>query len=112
MLTYTPCDSAETVGARALLLGSVPVLPAGRTRAHVDEHHESAFYMVSGDEVDLWPGDQLQHREVAHTGDYLYIRPGCARRGQPQHDPGSSWEPARTPTSRRGRDAPGVGQTL
>lgn len=27
--------------------------------------------MVSGDWVELWTGDQLQHREVARAGDYL-----------------------------------------
>jgi uncharacterized RmlC-like cupin family protein len=75
-LTYTPGISAETAGATALWLGSVPVPPGGRTKAHTHEHHESAFYMVSGDEVELWTGDELQHREVAHAGDYLYIPPG------------------------------------
>jgi uncharacterized RmlC-like cupin family protein len=32
--------------------------------------------MVSGDEVELWTGDQLQHHAVAHAGDYLYITAG------------------------------------
>ncbi|GAC1317317.1 MAG: hypothetical protein NVSMB2_10910 [Chloroflexota bacterium] len=59
-LTYTPGVSAETVGASALWLGSVPVPPGVRTKAHVHEQHESAFYMASGDEVELWTGDQLQ----------------------------------------------------
>jgi uncharacterized RmlC-like cupin family protein len=75
-LTYTPGISAETVGAMALWLGSVPVPAGGRTKAHTHEHHESGFYMVSGDEVELWTGDQLEHRDVAHAGDYLYIPPG------------------------------------
>jgi uncharacterized RmlC-like cupin family protein len=75
-LAYTPGVSAETVGASTLWLGSVPVPPGGRTRAHIHEHHESAFYMVSGEEVELWTGEQLQHRDVAHAGDYLYIPPG------------------------------------
>jgi len=77
-LTYTPGVSAETVGANALWLGSVPIPPGGRTKAHVHEHHESAFYMASGDEVELWTGDRLQHRDVAHAGDYLYIPAGVA----------------------------------
>jgi uncharacterized RmlC-like cupin family protein len=50
--------------------------PGGRTRAHVHEHHESAFYLVSGDEVEVWTGEQLQQREVAHAGDYLYVPAG------------------------------------
>jgi uncharacterized RmlC-like cupin family protein len=74
---YIPGVSAETVGARALWLGSV-TLPAGggRTKAHVHENHESAFYLVSGDEVELWTGADLQHREIARVGDYLYIPAG------------------------------------
>ena len=75
-LTYTPGVSAETVGAEGLWLGSVPVPPGGRTKAHIHEHHESAFYMVSGDEVELWTGDELEHRDVAHPSDYLYIPAG------------------------------------
>jgi uncharacterized RmlC-like cupin family protein len=72
---YLPGVSAESVGAKALWLGMV-TLPAGqRTKAHVHEHHETAFYMLSGDEVELWTGDQLQHRDMVHPGDYLFIPP-------------------------------------
>lgn len=75
--TYTPGVSAETVGAKALWLGSVTLPPrGGRTRAHIHEHHESAFCLVSGDEVEFYTGDQLQHREIAHPGDFLYIPAG------------------------------------
>ena len=70
---YTPGVSAETVGAKALFLGMVTLPPGGRTSSHIHEHHESAFYMLSGEEVELWTGDQLQRREVAHPGDYLFI---------------------------------------
>ena len=74
---YTPGISAATVGSRALWLGSAILPPrGGRTKAHVHDHHESGFYFISGDEVELWTGDQLQHREVAHPGDYLYIPAG------------------------------------
>ena len=75
-LDYSPGVSAETVGARALWLGSVALPPGGRTRAHSHERHESAFYMVSGDEVELWTGEALQQRDVARAGDYLYIPAG------------------------------------
>ncbi len=73
---YTPGISAESVGALALWLGSVTLPPGGRTSAHLHERHESAFYFVSGDEAELYSGDQLQHCEVAHPGDYLYIPAG------------------------------------
>jgi uncharacterized RmlC-like cupin family protein len=29
--------------------------------------------MLSGEELELWSGDELQHRDVMHPGDYLYI---------------------------------------
>ncbi len=74
--SYTPGVSAESVGSRGLWLGSVTLPPGGRTKAHVHEAHESAFYMVSGDEAELWSGARLEHREVAHAGDYLYIPAG------------------------------------
>ena len=74
---YTPGVSAESVGSQALWLGSVTLPPGGgRTKAHVHERHESAFYVLSGAELELWTGDQLQHREVAQAGDFLYIPAG------------------------------------
>jgi uncharacterized RmlC-like cupin family protein len=73
---YAPGICAETVGSAALFLGRV-TLPAGeRTKAHVHARHESAFYMLSGEEVELWTGDRLQERAVAQPGDYLFIPAG------------------------------------
>jgi uncharacterized RmlC-like cupin family protein len=73
---YTPGISAESVDARALWLGSVTIPPGGRTKAHVHENHESGFFLVSGDEVELWTGDELEHCETARAGDYLYVPAG------------------------------------
>lgn len=73
---YTPGISAASVGSRALWLGSVTLPPGGRTKAHVHEQHESAFYLASGDQVELWTGEDLEDRAVAEQGDYLYIPPG------------------------------------
>lgn len=70
---YLPGISAESVGAKALWLGIATLPPGQRTKAHVHAQHETAFYMLSGDECELWTGDQLQYRDVAHPGDYLYI---------------------------------------
>jgi uncharacterized RmlC-like cupin family protein len=76
-LDYTPGVSAQTVGSRALWLGSVTLPPAGgRTKAHIHEQHESAFCMISGEEVEVYTGEQLEHRDVAHAGDYLYFPAG------------------------------------
>jgi uncharacterized RmlC-like cupin family protein len=70
---YEPGVSAETVGSKSIWLGTI-TLPAGkRTRAHVHEHHETALYMVSGDAIELWTGDQLQYRDIVQPGDYIFI---------------------------------------
>jgi uncharacterized RmlC-like cupin family protein len=70
---YEPGISSETVGARALWLGIATIPPGHRTRAHVHAHHETAFYMLSGDQLELWTGDQLQYQDIVRPGDYLYI---------------------------------------
>jgi uncharacterized RmlC-like cupin family protein len=76
-LDYAPGVSAETVGSQALWLGSVTLPPGGgRTKAHLHENHESALYMVSGEDVEVYTGEQLEHRDVAHAGDYLYFPAG------------------------------------
>lgn len=73
---YAAGVSAETVGAASIFLGMV-TLPAGqRTKAHVHARHESAFYMLSGEEVELWTGPQLRDRVVARPGDYLFVPAG------------------------------------
>jgi uncharacterized RmlC-like cupin family protein len=73
---YTPGVSAETVGSHRLWLGSVVLPPGGRTKAHVHDSHESAFYFISGDEVELWTGENLEKRDVAHAGDFMFVPPG------------------------------------
>jgi uncharacterized RmlC-like cupin family protein len=70
---YAPGISAETVGSEVVFLGMVSLPPEGRTRAHFHEFHESAFYLLSGEEVELCTGDRLEHREIARPGDYLFI---------------------------------------
>lgn len=70
---YAPAISAESVGARGLFFGIVTIPAGERTKAHVHEFHESAFYVLSGENIELWSGDELQHREPAREGDYLYI---------------------------------------
>ncbi len=75
---YAPGICAETVGAASLFLGVVTLAPGQRTKAHVHARHESAFYMLSGAEVELWSGPRLEHRAVAHPGDYLFVPAGIA----------------------------------
>jgi uncharacterized RmlC-like cupin family protein len=70
---YEPGVSAETVGSKSIWLGMISLPPGKRTRAHVHEHHETALYMLSGDEMELWTGDQLQYRDIVQPGDYIFI---------------------------------------
>jgi uncharacterized RmlC-like cupin family protein len=70
---YEAGVSAETTGSRSIWLGMISLPPGGRTRAHVHEHHETALYMLSGNEMELWTGDQLQHRDIVRAGDYIFI---------------------------------------
>jgi uncharacterized RmlC-like cupin family protein len=73
---YSPGVSEETTGATSLFMGMV-TLPAGeRTKAHSHERHESAHYMLSGEEVELWTGARLEQRDVARPGDYLFVPAG------------------------------------
>ena len=72
---YTPGVSAETAGSRVLFLGIVTIPPQSRTSAHIHEHHESGFYFLSGGAVEFYTGEQLEHRELAHPGDYVFIPP-------------------------------------
>jgi uncharacterized RmlC-like cupin family protein len=72
---YAPGVSAQTVDSQHLFLGVVTIAPGERTKAHVHEHHESAFYMLSGEAIELWSGERLEHRALAGPGDYLYIPP-------------------------------------
>jgi len=70
---YEPGISAETVGSKVIWLGMISLPPGKRTKAHVHEHHETGLYMVGGESIELWTGDQLQHRETVRPGDYIYI---------------------------------------
>lgn len=72
---YAPGISAETVGAKSLFVGLITLPPGERTKAHT-HRHETAHYMLSGGEVELWTGERLERRSVARPGDYLYIPAG------------------------------------
>lgn len=73
---YAAGVSNETTGSTTLFLGLITLAPGQRTHAHVHEQHESAHYMLSGDEVELWTGPLLERRDVARPGDFLFIPAG------------------------------------
>lgn len=70
---YRAGVSAETTGSRVVWLGLMALPAGGRTKAHVHEHHETALYMMSGNAVELWTGDELEHCEAVRPGDFIYI---------------------------------------
>jgi uncharacterized RmlC-like cupin family protein len=77
---YTPGISAESAVSQAIWLGSGTLPPhGGRTKAHLHENHETAIYLLSGDEVELSTVEQLERREIAHPGDYFFfLRLSCS----------------------------------
>jgi uncharacterized RmlC-like cupin family protein len=70
---YEPGVSAETTGSKVIWLGLMALPPGARTKAHVHEDHETALYMMSGDVLELWTGDELEHCDKVQPGDYIYI---------------------------------------
>ena len=70
---YQPGVSAETVGSQVIWLGLMTLPPGKRTKTHVHELHETALYMMSGDALELWTGDELEHCDRVQPGDYIYI---------------------------------------
>ena len=73
---YSPGVSAETAGAAGLWLGIISLPPGRRTSAHLHAAHESALFMMSGGDVELFTGARLEHRDVIRPGDYLFIPAG------------------------------------
>src|SRR5260370_9901205 len=58
-LDYTPGVSAQTVGSTGLWVGTVVIPPGVRTRAYLQYHLESAFFIKYGEEVVLCTGHSL-----------------------------------------------------
>jgi uncharacterized RmlC-like cupin family protein len=68
--------SAPKLWASALWFGLVSLPPGQRTKAHIHERHETAFYFLGGEEVELRTGDRLQHCDKARPGDDMFIPAG------------------------------------
>ena len=75
-LDYIPAVSAENVGSSGIWFGMVTIPPGGRTVAHYHEAHETAIYVISGHELEMYSGDQLEVQEICGPGDFLYIPAG------------------------------------
>lgn len=70
--TYAGGVSAESAGSRQLWMGRVEIPPAGRTKAHRHEHHETAIHVLEG-ECDVYTGDDLSAHDIVRAGEYVYI---------------------------------------
>ena len=89
---YQPGVSAETTGSTVIWLGRMTLPPGGRTKAHVHEHHETALYMMSGDVLELWTGDELEHCDRSGPATTsISRRTCCMSRSIAAPRPPSSW---------------------
>ena len=86
---YTPGISAQSAGSQAIWLGSGTLAAhGGRTKAHLHENHESAIYLLSGDEVELCA--EAVCRNMAGTTTSHTARGGTS---WPTRSRASSWAP-------------------
>ena len=99
---YQPGVSAETVGSQVIWLGLMTLPPGARTEAHVHEHHETALYMMSGDALELWTGDDLEHCDSVRPATTSTSRPTyCTWRSIAAPRRLSSWDLATKRLHRR-----------
>jgi uncharacterized RmlC-like cupin family protein len=73
---YASGISAETTGAVGLWFGTISLPPGRRTSAHFHAAHETALYMTSGVEIDLYTGAHLERCQSVRPGDYIFIPAG------------------------------------
>ena len=67
--------SSETSGSSGLCMHLLEIPPGGRAHAHRHESHETAIYVLSGAAV-VYSGQGLRIRQLAQTGDFVYIPAG------------------------------------
>jgi uncharacterized RmlC-like cupin family protein len=77
-LSYVPGISAESAGAQGIHLQLLTIPPLGRAKAHKHDSHETAIYVLSGEEG-LWYGDKLEEHLDVRGGDFVYIPPDWDR---------------------------------
>ena len=74
-LPYFTGISADTAGARHLVMHLVVIPPGGAARAHVHLGYETGIYVLQG-QVETRYGAQLEQVVVSEAGDFLFIPPG------------------------------------
>lgn len=75
---YAAGNSAETAGSTDIWLGLISLAAGKRTSAHFHEAHGTALYMLSGGEVEVFSGSELEDRQRVRPGDYLFIPAGVS----------------------------------
>jgi uncharacterized RmlC-like cupin family protein len=73
--SYIEGIAKESVGSTGLCMHLLTIPPGGRAKAHKHEHHETAIYVISG-ENHTWYGDRLEEHVVVHAGEMFYIPAG------------------------------------
>ena len=71
-LTYRLGISAETAGARGFHLQLLTLPPGERAKAHKQEAHETAIYVLSGESC-MWHGENLGEHMASKAGDFVFI---------------------------------------
>ena len=66
--------SLQTAGAKGICMHLLHLPPGGVEKAHLHRDHETAIYQISGSSELLY-GDQLEHYDIMHAGDFIYIPP-------------------------------------
>jgi uncharacterized RmlC-like cupin family protein len=71
-LDYFAGISRQSVGANALCMHLVTILPGSRAAAHYHEQHETAIYVLAG-AAGMWHGEGLHEHLTVQAGEFLYI---------------------------------------
>jgi uncharacterized RmlC-like cupin family protein len=67
--------SARTAGATGICMNLIELAPGAAARPHAHVGFETAIHMLEGT-IELWHGDDLEHRLVLRAGDFVFIAPG------------------------------------
>ena len=67
--------SARTAGATGICMNLIELAPGAAARPHAHVGFETAIHMLEGT-IELWHGDDLEHRIVLRAGDFVFIAPG------------------------------------
>jgi uncharacterized RmlC-like cupin family protein len=67
--------SARTAGATGICMNVIELAPGAAARPHAHVGVETAIHILEGT-IELWHGDDLEHRVALRAGDFAFIAPG------------------------------------